>query len=116
MRVLGVHHVALNVLDVPEAISLGAQLRSDRPDFGFPGAWLDIGSQQIHLVEATPPSSLGQHVALHITGLDEMVDEIRCLGFTVSDPLIVGNDRQSFLEDPSGNAIELHEVTSDHKA
>ena len=45
-----------------------------------------------------------------------MVDEIRCLGFTVSDPLIVGNDRQSFLEDPSGNAIELHEVTSDHKA
>jgi len=27
---------------------LGLMVRSDRPDFGFAGAWLDAGAQQAH--------------------------------------------------------------------
>jgi len=48
MEPLGVHHVSVNVRDVDEAIafyvgSLGMTVRADRPDFGFGGAWLDVG-------------------------------------------------------------------------
>ena len=32
---------------------------TDRPAFGFGGAWLDVGAQQIHLIEAQVPPELG---------------------------------------------------------
>ena len=69
METVGLHHVSINVSDVPRARDfyvgvLGLTERGDRPDFGFAGAWLDAGGQQIHLIEAPPPPSLGQHLAL----------------------------------------------------
>ena len=69
MRALGLHHVSINVEDVEAARRfyvdvLGAVERSDRPDFGFGGAWLDVGRQQIHLIEASVPEDHGQHLAL----------------------------------------------------
>src|ERR1700690_2877430 len=69
MRPDGLHHVSLNVRDVPAALDfytrvLGLTQRADRPDFSFGGAWLDAGGQQIHLIEADVPPSLGQHFAL----------------------------------------------------
>ena len=44
MKPLAVHHVSINVRDVEEAAQfyesrLGLVRRSDRPDFGFAGAW-----------------------------------------------------------------------------
>ena len=39
---------------------LGLTERADRPAFGFGGAWLDAGDQQVHLIEADVPPSLGQ--------------------------------------------------------
>src|SRR5262249_10895811 len=57
MEPLGVHHVSVNVTDVEAALrfyvdELGFEPRTDRPDFGFGGAWLDVGGQQVHLIEA----------------------------------------------------------------
>ena len=115
MDVLAVHHVAVNVSRVDEAVTfytdvLGLRLRTDRPDFGFDGAWLDAGGQQVHLVAADVPGGLGQHFALQVGDLDAAVAELRSVGVRVSDPKPVGRSRQSFLNDPSGNMIELHEV------
>jgi glyoxylase I family protein len=114
MQPLGIHHVAINVRDVAAAVdfyegSLGFVVRDDRPQFGFGGAWLDAGPQQLHLVEAEPPGNLGQHFALRVADLDETVAELRARGHRVSEPAPVGAGRQSFLTDPSGNVIELHE-------
>jgi glyoxylase I family protein len=115
MRPLGVHHVAINVRDVDEAIefyvkTLGLSVRDDRPDFGFGGAWLDAGgTQQLHLLEAEPAASLGQHFALLVADLDATVGELRTAGHRVSDPAPVGRSRQAFVSDPSGNVVELHE-------
>ncbi len=114
MRALGVHHVSLNVTDVDEAKGfyvgvLGAVERSDRPDFGFGGAWLDVGAQQIHLIEATPPEDRGQHLALLVDDLDATVAELRAAGLEVSDAGPVGTGRQAFTHDPSGNLVELHQ-------
>ena len=114
MRPAGLHHVSINVDDVPAARDfyirvLGLTERADRPDFSFGGAWLDAGNQQIHLIEADVPPSLGQHFALAVTDLDAAVAELRGLGVAVTDPVPVGPGRQAFLTDPAGNRIELQE-------
>ena len=107
--------MSINVDDVDAAIGfytdvLGLVPRGDRPDFGFGGAWLDAGGQQVHLIEGTPPPGVGQHFALQVDDLDATVAELRGRGVEVSDPGPVGTSRQAFLADPSGNMIELHQV------
>ena len=113
MKPLGVHHVSINVDDVPAAVRfytevLGLARRDDRPDFGFDGAWLDAGDQQVHLIAADVPGDLGQHFALLVDDLEAAVAEVRSKGVRVSDPSPVGSGFQAFLRDPAGNAVELH--------
>ena len=114
MKPLGVDHVAINVDDVAVSVAfytevLGLSVRTDRPDLGIDGAWLDAGNQQVHLLEAPIPPNMGQHLSLLVTDMDEVVNEIRGHGVVVSDPMVINDDRQAFLVDPSGNAIELHQ-------
>src|SRR5690349_19036898 len=102
MRPLAVHHVSINVPDVESALAfytgvLGLEARTDRPDFGFGGAWLDAGGQQVHLIEAQPPPGLGQHFALLVADLEGVVSELRGQGLEVTDPRPVGSSRQSFV-------------------
>jgi glyoxylase I family protein len=115
MKVQGVHHVSINVDDVDAALAfytgtLGLIQRQDRPDFGIPGAWLDAGSQQVHLIGASPPPAKGQHFAFQVEDLDGVVSELRAEGIEVSDPVPVGPNRQAFLSDPAGNQVELQQV------
>lgn len=115
MRPLAIHHVSINVSDVAAAVAfytevLGGRLRSDRPDFPFDGAWIDLGAQQVHLIDGEVPANLGQHLAVQVDDLDAVVAELRGQGFEVGDPSPVAASRQSFIEDPSGNLVELHEV------
>jgi glyoxylase I family protein len=114
MRPAGLHHVSINVDDVAAARDfytrvLGLAERTDRPAFSFGGAWLDAGDQQVHLIEADVPPSLGQHFALAVADLDAAVAELRGLGVSVTDPVPVGPGRQAFLTDPAGNRIELQQ-------
>jgi len=117
MRVRGVHHVSINVDDVDAALSfyvgtLGLVQRKDRPDFGIAGAWLDAGSQQVHLIGLSPPPAQGQHFALQVDDLDGVVGELRGQGIEVSDPVPVGPNRQAFVSDPAGNQVELQQVAA----
>jgi glyoxylase I family protein len=114
MEPLGVHHVSINVSDADESTTfytdvLGLTRRSDRPDFTFRGAWLDLGDQQVHLIEGEVPDNRGQHFAIQVADLDATVAELRNRGIDVPDPKGVGAARQTFLVDPSGNVVELHE-------
>ena len=113
----GVDHIAINVGDVPAGITfytetLGLVQNFTRPDFGFPGAWLDLANgQQVHLIEAPVPTNLGQHFALTFEDIGAAVVELRARGLKVSDPVEVGTTgrQQAFTIDPWGNAIELHQ-------
>jgi glyoxylase I family protein len=113
----GVDHVAINVNDVPGGITfytetMGLVQNFTRPDFGFPGAWLDTANgQQVHLIEATVPNNVGQHFALTFEDLGAAVDELRARGLQVTDPVKVGTTgrQQAFTSDPWGNGIELHQ-------
>ena len=74
--------------DVDEALdfyvgSLGMTVRADRPDFGFGGAWLDVGDQQVHLIERQPPQAEGQHFAIRVAALDDVVAGLRAVGVEV---------------------------------
>ena len=115
MQPLAIHHVSVNVSDVDAGVAfytdvLGGTVRDDRPDFGFGGAWIDLGTQQVHLIEASVPPNLGQHFAIRVADLGAAVDELRAKGYEVGDPVAVGANLQTFVEDPSGNVVELHEV------
>jgi glyoxylase I family protein len=106
--------VSINVSDVDAARDfytrvLGLTERADRPDFGFGGAWLDAGGQQVHLIEADVPPPLGQHFALAVSDLDAVVAELRGKGLEVTDPVPVGPGRQAFVDDPCGNRVELQQ-------
>ena len=114
---IGVDHVAINVADVPAGIAfytetMGLVQNHTRPDFGFPGAWLDTTSgQQVHLIQAEVPRNVGQHFALVFEDLPATVEALRARGQQVSDPVDVGatGRRQAFTTDPWGNGIDLHE-------
>ena len=56
MAVLAMHHCSVIVSSTSEALRfyqavLGLELDNSRPDLGYPGAWLNVGQQQIHLLE-----------------------------------------------------------------
>lgn len=116
MELLGVHHVAICVADVDAALAfyvdgLGCSVRGDRPDFGFPGAWLDAGTQQIHLMQfaGREPAPL-QHFALQVADLDAALAELEAKGVEVRRaPHTQGAGHQAFLKDPAGNEIELNQ-------
>jgi len=115
---VAIHHVALDVDDLDAALrfyvdGMGfTELR--RPDFGFPGAWLDTGTHQVHLVEVSgpmPPNG-GAHFALHVEDRDAAIEELRAKGIKVDPiPEVPGAGRQAFLVDPAGNLIELNQPT-----
>jgi glyoxylase I family protein len=121
MQPLGIHHVALNVTDVPACVDfytgvLGGSSRDDRPEFGFAGAWIDLGPVQVHLLEAPVPRNLGQHFAIRVADLDTVVAELRSKGVEVADPVPTASGLQTFIDDPAGNAIELHQVSAPQPA
>ena len=115
MKPLGVHHVSVNVSDPERSIAfytdvLGGTMRTDRPDFNFGGAWIDLGAAQVHLIHADVPSNMGQHFAILVDDVDDVVRELRAKGHEIEDARVVGPDRQTFVDDPDGNAVELHQI------
>ncbi|MER6987748.1 VOC family protein [Saccharopolyspora hirsuta] len=110
----GIHHVSLMVRDLDDALdfyvgALGLRQRTDRPDSPVRGAWLDVGDQQLHLIEGEPPPATGQHFAVRVPDLAAALDLLRSRGVAVGEPIALGTAEQAFLHDPSGNAVELHE-------
>ena len=117
MRPLAIHHVSVTVGDVDAARRfyvdlLGMAERSDRPQFGFAGAWLDAGGQQLHLIAGDPPGDARHHFAVLVDDLAAVVAELRAAGVRVGDPRPVGSSLQTFVSDPDGNLVELHQAAS----
>jgi catechol 2,3-dioxygenase-like lactoylglutathione lyase family enzyme len=115
MRPTGFHHVAICVNDAEAAKSfycdvLGFTPVGTRPDDFGPGAWLDAGGPQLHLMEVTEPAANPGHFALRVDDLDAWVSEISAAGVRVDKiPHMPGAGQQAFLHDPSGNVIELNQ-------
>ncbi len=109
-------HVALTVDDLGAALRFYALLGFDplpRPDLGIPGAWLQAGDAQIHLLELDDPAPHTlNHVALRVSDVDAAAAQLRGHGLHVDGPSPIGDSLQAFVKDPSGNIIELNEPTA----
>lgn len=115
MNLARVHHVSLNVADLEAAYTFYTETLEmpvlQRPDFGFPGAWLDAGEQQIHLIEAERfEAPGGQHVAFQVDDIAATITELEDRGVEVSPASeIDGVCFQAFFSDPTGNLIEINQ-------
>ena len=116
-----IHHVSVIVSDTGRALHfyrdvLGLRVDGERPDLGYPGAWLQIAGQQIHLLELPnpdPDSGRPQHVgrdrhlALTVVDLDALASalDVAEIGYTRSR----SGRRALFCRDPDGNGLEFVE-------
>lgn len=119
MRIKGLHHVSLIVADSDRALRfyrdlLGLPVSDLRPNLGFPGAWLDIGGQQIHLLELPNPDPVvgrpehggrDRHVALRVDQLEDLFRRLDEAG--ISFRMSRSGRRALFCRDPDGNALEF---------
>ncbi len=119
---LGIHHGSLIVEDLAQALHfyvdvLGMATDPQRPDLGFPGAWLEVGAgQQIHLLVLAGvdpvegrPAHVGRdrHLALRIGDLDALEQRLNRAGIAFTRSR--SGRRALFCRDPDGNGIELIE-------
>jgi glyoxylase I family protein len=125
-----IDHAAVLVSDVEDARAfylgvLGLEEVSRPPTFTFPGAWLRIGDQQLHLIgeaesgrtrESHPgyrPDELAtgytSHFGIEINDLESMLEALRGRGAEiVGGPRLRGDGvLQAYVADPDGNVIEL---------
>lgn len=114
------HHVSLIVADTAKALGfyqgvLGLEL-DDRPNLAFPGAWLRVGTRQIHLLELPNPDPIAgrpahggrdRHLALCVDALEPLVAALDAVGIPYS--LSRSGRRALFCRDPDGNALEFVE-------
>lgn len=119
--ITAIHHASYIVADTQHALAfycgvLGLDQDHNRPDLGYPGAWLQVGEGQIHLLELPNPDSVegrpehggrDRHLAMSVTDLDQIkiaLDQAN-IDYTQSK----SGRRALFCRDVDGNAIELIE-------
>lgn len=124
MNVLSIHHSSFIVKDTQISVDFyqrifGITVDTSRPDLGYPGAWLQVGSQQIHLLELPNPDPVenrpahggrDRHLAILIDNLDELLQRLsqEKVEYTVSK----SGRRALFCRDPDGNALEFIEQSA----
>lgn len=117
----GLLHASLIVADTGRALAfyrdvLQLPVLPDRPELGYPGAWLAVGRQQIHLLELPNPDPVegrpahggrDRHTALAIDDLEPLLRALQRhhIAYTLSR----SGRRALFCRDPDGNALEFIE-------
>jgi catechol 2,3-dioxygenase-like lactoylglutathione lyase family enzyme len=132
IEVLGIHHHATRIDAEPERLGavqdfyktvLGLGADPGRPTIpGVPGFWINVGQGgQIHLIAGAQPSPLAKgpgqdptipHVALAVADIRATKAELDRLGVKYWSMTGINGPEaeQVFVNDPSGNMVELHQV------
>lgn len=125
MPLLDLHHVAIKSKNLEDTVAfytdvLGME-RVERPDFPFPGAWLQMGETMFHIYGGDAAKTHNgnyrysqrvspvDHIALRAEGFDEMKKTLirkRCEWRQMDVPDF--KLWQLFVLDPSGVIIELN--------
>lgn len=121
MQVKGIDHVSVIVEDTARAVHfycdvLGLRRSDERPDLGYPGAWIALGTHQIHLLEVPNPDPVSnrpaqggrdRHVAMIVDDLQSYLRRLQEAGTAYH--LSSSGRSAAFCRDPDGNGIELIE-------
>ncbi|RTZ58611.1 MAG: glyoxalase [Gammaproteobacteria bacterium] len=117
-NITGIHHVSLIVSDTDRSVLFYTDIlgltQTARPVLPFPGAWLQAGSQQIHLLEVENPDPVSgrsahggrdRHLALAVRSLDAIRKKLddEDIPYTLSK----SGRKALFCRDPDGNAVEI---------
>ena len=111
-----VHHITLNVSDLAEAKDFYSYFFSlqelKKPGRNKNVFWLEASDgRQIHLRKGDVPEDKGQHLAFLVSDIIEACNKFIEAGITVTTPSPIGTGLQAFVHDPSGNRIEIHQVS-----
>ncbi|MBA2175900.1 VOC family protein [Halobacillus locisalis] len=119
----GIHHVSLLVTDIERAKCfygevLGFEESSERPDFGFPGAWYQIGETQLHLIVhkdgktfrgTTEIDTRDGHFAVRVKDMEALLERLEKHEVEyVNKPTNKTPWHQVYVSDPDGNLIEFN--------
>jgi glyoxylase I family protein len=112
------HHASLVVADTAASLKFYCDIldmqQTTRPDLGFPGAWLQLGAQQIHLLELKNPDPTtgrpehggrDRHIALSVPDLEPVREVLEQNGIAYT--LSKSGRKALFCRDPDGNALEI---------
>lgn len=114
----GLHHVSLLVSDLSRSSDfylriLGLEQDLSRPEMAFPGIWLNIGAQQIHLISlektavGTGENHPGRdaHFAISVKNINKIEGALNREG--IEFYMSKSGRKALFCRDPDGNAIEF---------
>ncbi len=120
-EITGMHHISLLVADIGKALEFYSELlclqQVERPQLAFPGAWLQVGGQQIHLLELENPDPVAgrpehggrdRHLAVIVPDLEPVAAVLEEAG--ISYTLSRSGRAALFCRDPDGNALEIIEA------
>jgi glyoxylase I family protein len=113
------HHVSLLVSNTQQSLEfycgvLGLTQAPQRPELGFPGAWLQLGAQQIHLLELPNPDPVegrpthaghDRHTAFLVDDFEAVMKRLEQMGIPYT--LSHSGRRALFCRDPDQNGVEL---------
>lgn len=116
---IAIDHVSFIVADTERALAfyhdlLGLPVDAGRPDLGYPGAWLTVGSQQIHLLELPNPDPVqgrpshggrDRHAAFRVADVEALATRLEAAKVVVSRSK--SGRAAFFCRDPDGNALEF---------
>ena len=122
MQITGIHHASLLIEDLAASLGfyrdlLGLPVDANRPPLSFPGAWLQLGEQQIHLLQLPNPDPVegrpahggrDRHLAVTVPDLEPLCRALESaeIPYTASR----SGRRALFCRDPDGNALEFIET------
>lgn len=120
--IIQLHHVSLIVADLQASLIfyqkvMGLSSHPDRPDLGYPGAWLMLpGKQQIHLMQLENPDKNSMrpehggrdhHVAFSVSSIEEIAAALEELNISYTKSK--SGRKALFCRDPDENALEFIE-------
>ncbi|UOA07984.1 VOC family protein [Methylobacter sp. S3L5C] len=119
-NILSLNHASFIVADLDISLVFYCKVldlqQVDRPDLGFPGAWFQLGAQQIHLLQLQNPDPIkgrpehggrDRHVALNALALKPIQDALKKAGIIYT--MSISGRKALFCRDPDGNTVEIIE-------
>ncbi len=118
----GIHHASVVVADTDASLVfycdvLGLGIDPARPDLDYPGAWLCIGQQQLHLLQVdnvdptqNRPAHVGRdrHIAFYLDNIDALVERLAEADVVYTRSYSGRN--ALFCRDPDGNGLEFIQI------
>ncbi|MCP4193102.1 MAG: glyoxalase [Planctomycetaceae bacterium] len=127
LNVKAIDHITLVVKDLESSATFYADILgmapSERPAFGFPGLWFQVGTTQIHMnvdSEEAGPAGMpkfagsnparGFHFAFEVDNCDAAAEQLGQMGIEIVTGPRSRPDgaRQLYIYDPDGYLVEIY--------